>query len=145
MKVDTYQDSQNVETVHRTDELGNIVYRETAGYINSQPDLNDVTESYDSYVNDYNFTSDSIGDQTIRQLDNRHEGSGDLNQSFDFNVTKENDFLKIDSFQTSIQSSDDTYDDMNTHMTAEELLLSEREREKKSKKELEEEEREKMQ
>lgn len=131
--VETYSDSsQNVETIHRADELGNIYTDNTDNFINSQPEtLNDVTDQYDQYLNDYSFTNTDLVDQST---DNISEKFGASQTEIKDNIVMPdmNDFQQTETTNYESQSAED-------------LLMSEREREKKSKKELEEEEREKMQ
>lgn len=130
--IETYSDSsQNVETVHRADELGNVYTDNSDTYISSQADP--MTDQYDSYINDYSF------DHTMSMVDGQPQAditqytSDSIEDNKDKGVSEMNDFQQNDS--------SNNYESQ----TAEELLMSEREREKKSKKELEEEEREKMQ
>lgn len=125
--VDTYSDSsQNVETVHRADELGNV-YTDNSDFISSQTDP--ITDNYESYINDYSFENTDV-------LDQQQPAEGVAEKTETSEGNKDN--IDITDFQ---QSESSNYESQ----TAEELLMSEREREKKSKKELEEEEREKMQ
>lgn len=129
--IDTFSDSiQNVETVHKADELGNIYSDNTESFLNTQKEhLNDVTDQYDSYVNDYSFDNSNIVQSDV--IDEKYEKS--------FTGESENVVLSnMSEFQHNETSNH--YDSL----TAEEIM-NEREREKKSKKELEEEEREKMQ
>ncbi|KAI5642110.1 hTAFII28-like protein conserved region domain-containing protein [Phthorimaea operculella] len=64
--IETYSDSSlNVETVHKADELGNIYTENSDNFLSSQPDtLTDVTDQYDSYINDEvlvsNFTEEQL-------------------------------------------------------------------------------------
>ncbi|XP_047992266.1 transcription initiation factor TFIID subunit 11 [Leguminivora glycinivorella] len=134
--VETYSDnSQNVETIHKADELGNIYLDNSETFINSQIDdsITDPAGNYDSYMSEYKFDNEN------QTLDNT---SLETNEAR--NETSEQDELK-DSIvmpdMNEFQQSEGNYDSQ----TAEDMLMSEREREKKSKKELEEEEREKMQ
>lgn len=131
--LETYTDSiQNVETVHRADELGNIYLDSSENFINSEVDtIVDTADNYDSYITDYTFDN-QIGDSS------RLEPNGETN---DRNEPDELKDSMVMPDMSDFQQGDTNYD----CQTAEDMLMSEREREKKSKKELEEEEREKMQ
>ncbi|XP_060804889.1 TATA-box-binding protein-associated factor 11-like protein 4 [Amyelois transitella] len=126
--VETYSDSsQNVETVHRADELGNIYSENSDNFISTQPD---ITDQYETYINDYSFDNNHIIDTP----------QNTNNENYNANEMKDNIVMPdMNEFQQS-----ETTTNYESQMT-EEMLISEREREKKSKKELEEEEREKMQ
>lgn len=129
--IETYSDSsQNVETVHRADELGNIYTDNSDTFISSQPDT--LTDQYESYINDYTFDQSTL-EQTQAETSVKYDKL-DLDESADNTIVP-----NINDFQQS--ESANTYESQMT----EEMLINEREREKKSKKELEEEEREKMQ
>ncbi|KAJ0174612.1 hypothetical protein K1T71_009720 [Dendrolimus kikuchii] len=132
--IETYSDSsQNVETVHRADELGNIYTDNSDNFISSQPDtLTDVTDQYESYINDYTFDNTNTIVQSTD--DNENIKSNVEDSEMDNSIVP-----NINDFQQG--ESDNQYESQMT----EEMLINEREREKKSKKELEEEEREKMQ
>ncbi|XP_053610498.1 transcription initiation factor TFIID subunit 11 [Plodia interpunctella] len=131
--VETYSDSsQNVETVHRADELGNIYTDNSDNFLSSQPDtLTEVTDQYEPYINEYSFDNSHLIDPT--QTEN--------NEKYDVNDTLNKDTIVMPDINEFQQSETTNYESQMT----EEMLMSEREREKKSKKELEEEEREKMQ
>lgn len=131
--IETYSDSsQNVETVHRADELGNVYTDNSDTYISSQADP--MTDQYDSYINDYSF------DHTMSMVDGQPQA--DITQYTTDNIEDNKDNKGVSEMNDFQQNdSSNNYESQ----TAEELLMSEREREKKSKKELEEEEREKMQ
>lgn len=130
--IETYSDSsQNVETVHRADELGNMYTDNSDTYISSQADP--MTDQYDSYINDYTFDHTMSMDgqpqtdvATQEKIDNSEENKDSI-------ISETNDYQQNEAVSN--------YESQNS----EELLISEKEREKKSKKELEEEEREKMQ
>lgn len=125
--IDTYAEiSQNVETVHKADELGNI-YTDNSEYLNQTDVLTDVTDHYESYGNDYQFENSYNQFQSDGEKYDR--GVGDAETSV---VPATTDFHHTESSHIyEFQTAED--------------LINEREREKKSKKELEEEEREKMQ
>lgn len=125
----SYICAPNVETVHQTDELGNIVYTEEK--YGEQSVLGDETETYDTYLNDYSFPSDVIDTQTSNS------------SVIHTNVKDSLDMKPV--FPSESQEMVDSNNSTAAQLTAEELLMSEKERERKSKKELEEEEREKMQ
>ncbi|CAB3253390.1 unnamed protein product [Arctia plantaginis] len=129
--IETYSDSsQNVETIHRADELGNIYTDNSDTFISSQPDT--LTDQYEPYINDYAFDQSTL-EQTQVETSVKYDKL-DLDESADNTIVP-----NISDFQQS--ESANTYESQMT----EEMLINEREREKKSKKELEEEEREKMQ
>lgn len=135
--VETYSDSsQNVETVHRADELGNIYTDNPDNFISAQPDtLTDVTDQYEPYINDYTYDTSHLIEQP--QTEN-------VEDRFNLNTAEQKNSIvipDINEFQQSEPTPNNSYESQMT----EEMLMSEREREKKSKKELEEEEREKMQ
>ncbi|XP_059052574.1 transcription initiation factor TFIID subunit 11 [Achroia grisella] len=134
--VETYSDSsQNVETVHQADELGNIYTDNSDNFINSQTDtLTDVNDQYEPYISDYQYESS----QFIEQPE-----SGNVKESFNLNEVELKNSVVIPDIN-EFQQSELVTNNYDSQMT-EEMLMSEREREKKSKKELEEEEREKMQ
>ncbi|CAH0589009.1 unnamed protein product [Chrysodeixis includens] len=128
--IETYSDSsQNVETVHRADELGNIYTDNSDNFVSSQPDA--LNDQYEPYINDYSFESSNIEQQQTDNADDKYK--------LDEENTDSTIVPNINEFQQS--ESMDNYESQIT----EEMLINEREREKKSKKELEEEEREKMQ
>ncbi|CAH2984140.1 unnamed protein product [Chilo suppressalis] len=129
--VETYSDSsQNVETVHQADELGNVYTDNSTTFIGSQTDL--ITDQYESFINNYSFDKTNIIDT---QSQNEQLDKTDFNDENKDNIVMPdmNDFQQSESLSN--------YESQN----AEDMLMSEKEREKKSKKELEEEEREKMQ
>ncbi|XP_041981933.1 transcription initiation factor TFIID subunit 11 [Aricia agestis] len=108
------------------DELG-AIYTENSDNLSSQNDIiNEVTDQYEQYINDYTFDSTHVDESQMDNLD----------------ITGES--LTTDTFvlPTIGQTQNDTMQG-DDYQTAEEI--NEKEREKKSKKELEEEEREKMQ
>lgn len=129
--IDAYSDSsQNVETIHRADELGNI-YTDNSEFASSQPDiLTDVTDNYD-YGNEYSFDNTNILEESQVNIEDKFE----LPSTDATNIT-----ASANEYQLG-EPADSNYESLMT----EEMLMNEREREKKSKKELEEEEREKMQ
>ncbi|XP_075980658.1 uncharacterized protein LOC142979551 isoform X2 [Anticarsia gemmatalis] len=130
--IEAFSDSsQNVETVHRADELGNLYTDNSDTFISSQPDA--LTDQYESYINDYTFDHSALEQSHTEKPDDKYDKL-DLDESAD-NIVVPN----ITEFQQSESASN-----YESQMT-EEMLINEREREKKSKKELEEEEREKMQ
>ncbi|XP_068617864.1 transcription initiation factor TFIID subunit 11 [Battus philenor] len=123
-------DLHNVDVINTTDELGSGIYTENSNsFMNSQSDtLQDITDQYDPYINEYNYETQSLNkDSHYENINESYEGA-DCNREV---IANTSDF----------QQNENNYDTQ----TNEELLISEREREKKSKKELEEEEREKMQ
>ncbi|CAH2043746.1 unnamed protein product, partial [Iphiclides podalirius] len=131
--VETYVDNfSNVEISQTTDELGNGIYIESSNNLmSSQSDsLNDITDQYEPYVNEYNFeTQESTSDKQYDNVNEQFEDTGANRDSII--IPNMNDF----------QQTENNFD----NQMSEEYLMNEREREKKSKKELEEEEREKMQ
>ncbi|KAM3965733.1 TATA-box binding protein associated factor 11 [Aphomia sociella] len=134
--IETYSDSsQNVETVHRADELGNIYTDNSDNFkSSSQADtITNVTDQYDQYINYYPFETSSLIEQPHTE---------NMEDRFDLSEVENKDSIVMPDMN-EIQQSDPT-SNYESQMT-EEMLMSEREREKKSKKELEEEEREKMQ
>ncbi|PZC78884.1 hypothetical protein B5X24_HaOG217078 [Helicoverpa armigera] len=128
--IETYSDSsQNVETIHRADELGNIYTENSDTFVGSQPDT--LTDQYEPYINEYSFDHSNLDQQQVDMIDEKYDKLDEDN--------KDNTIVpNINEFQ---QSEPVEYESQIT----EEMLINEREREKKSKKELEEEEREKMQ
>ncbi|CAG9111949.1 unnamed protein product [Plutella xylostella] len=134
--IETYSDSsQNIETVHRADELGNI-YTENSDMISSQPDtLTDANDQYESYINDYTFINSSTQDNVEQGIPSETDQVATSTEIKD-SATEPT----MSEYQNEFSQSN--YDNSQT---MEEYLISERERERKSKKELEEEEREKMQ
>lgn len=135
--IETYSDSsQNVETIHRADELGNIYTDNSDTFIGSQPDTltehtNTLTE-YEPYINEYSFEN-SIDQQQPDNVEDKFDKSEIEENDDNILVPNVNDFPQ-----------NETINNYESQIT-EEMLMNEREREKKSKKELEEEEREKMQ
>lgn len=129
--MDTFSDNiQNVETIHKADELGNIYSDNSESFLNAQQEhLSEVTDQYDSYVNEYCFDNSNIVQSDMTE------------EKYDKNFTEESDNVVISNMSEFQQSETSNHYDFQT---AEEIMI-EREREKKSKKELEEEEREKMQ
>lgn len=128
--IETYSDSsQNVETIHRADELGNIYTDNSDNFVSSQPDA--LNDQYEPYINDYSFESSNVEQQQADNAEDKYK--------LDEENTDSTIVPNINEFQQS--ESMDNYESQIT----EEMLINEREREKKSKKELEEEEREKMQ
>ncbi|CAG9788756.1 unnamed protein product [Diatraea saccharalis] len=128
--VETYSDSsQNIETVHRADELGNVYTDNSDTFVGSQTDP--ITDQYEfdnySFDNAHIINSESETEPYIDKIDTNNEVKDNIV------IPDMNDFQQNESLNN--------YESQ----TAEELLMSEKEREKKSKKELEEEEREKMQ
>lgn len=136
--IDVYSDSsQNVEMVHKADELGNIYTDNSDAFVSSQPDEpTDATDNYESYMNDYTLDKNNAMDQT--QSENNDEKFTQPNDAKDMAGPN------ISEFQQS-ETADESLNDYGESQMTEEMLMNEREREKKSKKELEEEEREKMQ
>lgn len=137
--IDVYSDSsQNVEMVHKADELGNIYTDNSDNFASSQPDV--LTDNnYESYLNDYTF------DNTTNTLDNPQ--SDNVDDKFTLpEDAKDMAGPNMNEFQQS-EAADESPNDQHygDYQMTEEMLMNEREREKKSKKELEEEEREKMQ
>ncbi|KOB75478.1 Transcription initiation factor TFIID subunit 11 [Operophtera brumata] len=135
--IDAYSDSsQNVEMVHKADELGNL-YKDSDAFGSSQPDvLSDVTDNYESYLNDYTFDNNVIDQSQSDHIDDKFTLADD---------GKDMAGPDISEFQQS-EAADETFSEqLYESQITEEMLMNEREREKKSKKELEEEEREKMQ
>lgn len=130
--IDTFSDSsQNVETIHQADELGNIYTDNSETFITQQDTLTDATDQYESYINEYTFENNNSQNQSVSNDENMGNIQDD---AVDNSVTQ-----SINDFQQS--ESTLQYESQMT----EEMLINERERERKSKKELEEEEREKMQ
>ncbi|KAG6443250.1 transcription initiation factor TFIID subunit 11 [Manduca sexta] len=123
--IETYSDSsQNVETVHKADELGNI-YTENSDNYTQQNTIIDVADQYGSYESEYSFDNSSM----MLKSDNVDKSiAEDIDNTIVPNI---NDFQQSESSNLDAQTAED--------------IMNEREREKKSKKELEEEEREKMQ
>lgn len=141
--VEPFTEANLVETVHRADELGNIYTDNSSNYISSQQDpLSDINDQYDSYINDYTFDSKPTS-CLIRQTEGKVLQDLSSN-NVEINIDSDNLFLSQADSLLAGESQDETFE-LPTTMTAEEMLISERERERKSKKELEEEEREKMQ
>lgn len=140
---ENYSDSsQNVETVHKADELGNI-YTDNSDVISSQPDtLTDVTDQFEPYIDDYTFNS-----STPSNVDQNVPMATDVPivQS-EYEAVQDKDVVEVENSTENNYLQDNEYLQSNYDMAqTEEMLNNEREREKKSKKELEEEEREKMQ
>ena len=128
--IETYSDSsQNVETIHRADELGNIYTDNSDTFVSSQPDT--LADQYEPYMNEYSFDHSNLDHQAIDITDDKHDKLDDDNKDSTI-VPNMNEFQQGEAIEYESQIT-------------EEMLINEREREKKSKKELEEEEREKMQ
>lgn len=111
--IDTYAEiSQNVETVHKADELGNI-YTDNSEYLNQTDVLTDVTDHYESYGNDYQFENSYNQFQSDGEKYDR--GVGDAESSV---VPATTDFHHTESSHIyEFQTAED--------------LINEREREKK--------------
>ncbi|KAJ8715098.1 hypothetical protein PYW08_005079 [Mythimna loreyi] len=125
--IETYSDSsQNVETIHRADELGNIYTDNSDTFVSSQPD--NLTDQYEQYISEYQFEQSNLDQQPGDITDDKLE-EDNRDSTIIPNI---NEFQQGESIEYESQIT-------------EEMLINEREREKKSKKELEEEEREKMQ
>lgn len=136
--IDAYSDSsQNVEMVHKADELGNL-YKDSDTFGSSQPDvLADVTDNYESYLNDYTFDNTAMDQSQSDTIDDKFTLPDDGKDIVGPDI---NEFQQSEVPDESL--SEQLYGESQI---TEEMLMNEREREKKSKKELEEEEREKMQ
>lgn len=133
--IETYSDSsQNIEMVHKTDDLGNPYTDNSDTFASSRPDVL-ADSNYEAYLNEYTYNNSDI-------IEPSHSDAVDITLPED---NKESG-PHISEFQPS-ETADENLNDQTyceSQMT-EEMLMNEREREKKSKKELEEEEREKMQ
>lgn len=128
--IETYSDSsQNVETIHRADELGNIYTDNSDTFVSSQPDT--LADQYEPYINEYSFDNSNLDQQQVDLTEDKFDKLEEENKDTTL-VPNMNDFQQSESVEYESQIT-------------EEMLINEREREKKSKKELEEEEREKMQ
>lgn len=128
--IETYSDcSQNVEIIHKADELGNLYTDNSDTFVLSQPDA-----QYEPYINDYSFDNQTHEQSQLDHTENENYDKLDLDETVDNTLVP-----NINEFQQSETAI--TYESQMT----EEMLLNERERERKTKKELEEEEREKMQ
>ncbi|CAH1639179.1 unnamed protein product [Spodoptera littoralis] len=128
--IETYSDSsQNVETIHRADELGNIYTDNSDTFVSSQPDT--LADQYEPYINEYSFDNTNLDQQQVDLTEDKFDKLEEENKDTTI-VPNMNDFQQSESVEYESQIT-------------EEMLINEREREKKSKKELEEEEREKMQ
>ncbi|GBP54985.1 Transcription initiation factor TFIID subunit 11 [Eumeta japonica] len=144
--VDTYSDnSQNVETVHKADELGNIYSETGENYLSSQPDS--LNDNYESYINDYSFENDNSAPQDVEQIFVKHENANNFVQlGIERNAKELNDQIddsKDDKFELEEVGESNNYDVASKSL--DDYFMNEKEREKKSRKEMEEEEREKMQ
>ncbi|XP_022823272.1 transcription initiation factor TFIID subunit 11 [Spodoptera litura] len=128
--IETYSDSsQNVETIHRADELGNIYTDNSDTFVSSQPDT--LADQYEPYINEYSFDNGNLDQQQVDLTEDKFDKLEEENKDTTI-IPNMNDFQQSESVEYESQIT-------------EEMLINEREREKKSKKELEEEEREKMQ
>ncbi|KAF9418922.1 hypothetical protein HW555_004442 [Spodoptera exigua] len=128
--IETYSDSsQNVETIHRADELGNIYTDNSDTFVSSQPDT--LADQYEPYINEYSFDNSNMDQQQVDLTEEKFDKLEEENKDTTI-VPNMSDFQQSESVEYESQIT-------------EEMLINEREREKKSKKELEEEEREKMQ
>ncbi|CAH0694640.1 unnamed protein product [Spodoptera exigua] len=128
--IETYSDSsQNVETIHRADELGNIYTDNSDTFVSSQPDT--LADQYEPYINEYSFDNSNMDQQQVDLTEEKFDKLEEENKNTTI-VPNMSDFQQSESVEYESQIT-------------EEMLINEREREKKSKKELEEEEREKMQ